>query len=266
MQSVKKPWLLAAALFLVIVCVAGFSQLHQKPTQPLAAAETSPLATSTVPVATTTTVKRPASSGTQSFPINPSDKIVSWDFKGAYAGNADLEAQAAADKAKLEALMGTSTYDDYDLYIGLGNDDNLLGDGAGAYKNFNRSISIHPKKGLAYVNLAHLMDELGAYETAADAYSAAVSVEPGMLEYHLERLKYLTRQFGADTARIINAFADANKQFGDTAPVIAIEASWLTAQGHYPEAVKAWELVKTLSPGKDMSAVDAEIARLEAKQ
>ncbi|MDE1919523.1 MAG: hypothetical protein KGH56_02365 [Patescibacteria group bacterium] len=265
MQGAKKPWLLAAVLLGAAVLALGVLQFYQKTPEPIAPTRTLTASTST-PLAATSTPSKPGASGPRLFPINPADKIASWDFRGAYTGNADLEAQAAADKAKLQALMGTGAYDDYDLYIGLGNDDNLLGDGTGAYKNFNHSISIHPKKGLAYVNLAHLMDELGAYETAADAYGAAVAAEPGMLEYHIERLKYLTRQFPADTTRIIRALTDANRQFGDTAPIIAIEASWLEAQGHYAEAIKAWGLVKTLSPGKDTSAIDAEIARLEAKQ
>lgn len=200
------------------------------------------------------------------FPINPKDSIASWTFKGAYTGNATLIAQADADIVHLKSLLGKGEYDDYDLHIGLGNDKNLEGDGRGAYDEYNTAASIHPAKGLAYANLGHLMDELKAYETAADAYAAAVKAEPSQLEYHLERLSYLTRQFPNDSSRLSAAFTDASTQFGDTAPVLKLEAEWLTGLKRYADAIQAWQRAKLLSPGKDTSAIDREIARLKAKQ
>ena len=200
------------------------------------------------------------------FPLDPADTIASWTFKGAYSGNAALTAQATADIAHLESLLGKGKYDDYDLYIGIGNDDNLLGDGKGAYDAYDRAADIHPTKGLAYANLGHLFDELGAYRTAAAAYAKAVAVEPGMLEYHLERLSFLTTRFPTDTALIAAALADSAKQFGDVAQVLQIEAQWLESQGRYGDAVQAWERAKLLSPGRDTSAIDAQIARDKAKE
>ena len=231
--------------------------------------DTSGVATSTGSEASITA---PAATSTstggvvKNFPIDSADVLPSWSFKGAYADDATLIAQAKADIEKLTGLLGKGQYDNYDLYNGIANDYGMLGNGQEAYQYYNRSIRIHPTKGLAYANLAHLMRQLGAYRTAADAYAKAVSVESGMLEYHLERLTYLTQQFPKDTALITAAFTDASKQFGDNASVLAIEARWLGDQGRYADAIKAWQTVKTLSPGKDTTAIDAEIARLQAKQ
>ncbi len=200
------------------------------------------------------------------FPINSADYISSWSFTGAYTGNDTLEAQANADIAHLTSLLGKGQYDDYDLYNGIGNDDLLLGDGRGAYAEYNKAISIHPDKGLVYTNLGHLMNLLGANQTAADAYAKAVAVEPSVLQYHLARLDFLTKYLPKDNTAIVAAFTDSSKQFGDTAPVLAIEAQWLTDQGRYADAISAWKQAKMLSPGKDTSAMDAAIARLEAKE
>ncbi len=200
------------------------------------------------------------------FPINPADHIASWSFTGPYSGNAALLKQATDDIAHLTALMGKGEYDDYDLHLGIGNDDALIGDGAGAYGEYNRAVKIHPAKGLAYVNLGHLFDLLGAEETAADAYAKAVAVEPAVLEYHVERLTFLTTKFPNDTARIQAALADAAKQFGDVAEVLSIEAQWLTKEGRYADAIAAWERVKLISPGRDMTAVNAAIAHLKTLQ
>ena len=200
------------------------------------------------------------------FPLNSADTISSWSFRGAYTGNDTLIAQANADSAHLTSLIGKGQYDDYDLYLGIGNDKNLMGDGQSAYQQYSRSIAIYPNKGLAYTNLGHLMDELGAYNTAADAYAKAVAVESGQIVYHVMRLSFLAMRLPSDSARMLAAFTDASKQFGDNAQVLSIEAQWLESQKRYADAITAWQRAKLLSPGKDTSAVDAEIARLKAKR
>ena len=205
------------------------------------------------------------SASVEPFPLNSADAIVSWTFAGAYAGNDTLVAQAQADRGKLQGLLGKGEYDDYDLYLGMGNDENLIGNGAAAYDDYNRAINIHPDKGLGYVNLGHLMDELGAYRTAADAYAKAVTVEPAVLQYHVQRLTFLTRQFADDASVIQAALKDASDQFGDTPAILAIKAEWLTARKHYADAIQVWETVKTLSPANRQAAIQTEIDRLQAK-
>ena len=236
MQFLKKHWILAAGIGIAVVAGALSGVWYYA-----------------------------AKTNIPAFPINPADTIVSWNFKGAYTGNTALTAQANADIVHLKSLLGKGKYDNYDLYIGIGNDDNLLGNGTGAYRNYDRAIALYPNQGLAYANLAHLMDELGAYHTAADAYAKAVAVEPSVLEYQLERLSFLTQRFPNDNPRILAALSDASKQLGDTPSVLAIEAQWLTGQGRYADAIKAWETVKMLSPQSRQAAINAEIARLKAK-
>ncbi|MHB8660826.1 MAG: tetratricopeptide repeat protein [Minisyncoccota bacterium] len=266
MQITKRQWVVAGiGIVAVVFLIFGWMRYAKTPapsgTSDLTASSTTPSDTNASSVGTTT-----PNAVFQSFPINASDTIASWSFKGAYAGNSTLIAQADTDIAKLTGFLGKGTYDDYDLYNGIANDYASLGNGTTAYQYYNRSIRIHPNKGLAYTNLAHLMNELGAYHTAADAYAKAVEVQPSMLEYHLERLAYLTQQFPKDNASILAAFTDASKQFGDSAPVLSIEAEWLESQGRYADAIKAWQTVKALSPADRASAIDTQIARDMAKE
>ena len=158
--------------------------------------------TSTAVAASSTVVASSTSASIGSFPINPADAIASWNFKGAYTGNGTLISHANADIVHLTGLIGKGQYDDYDLYLGIGNDNDLIGDGKGAYENYNRSISIHPNKGLAYDNLGHLMDELGAYHTAADAYAKAVAVEPSVKQYRDAQLNFLKWRFPSEAASL----------------------------------------------------------------
>ena len=270
MEITKKHWI-GALIAIVIAVFVVWGLVHYMKLLVAVPPSESGIATSTTE-GTATSTSTVATSTAQvvksitPFPINTADAPVSWSFKSPAQGDAMLIAQANADIQKLTALLGNGQYDAYDLYNGIANDYATLGNGQEAYQYYNRSIRIYPTKGLAYVNLAHLMSQMGAYYTAADAYAKAVTVEPGMLQYHLARLAYLTEQFPKDTTRIVKAFADASKQFGDNASILSIEARWLTGQGRYADAIKAWQTAKTLSPGKDTSAIDAEIARLQAKQ
>lgn len=237
--------------------------IFSKGRQPDAAPYVSNTAT-TSPIASTSPVLS-QSPTVSSFPVNRLDRIESWQFTGAYSATPSLRDKAVADSAHLSTLLGTGTYDDYDLYIGIGNDADLVGDGQAAYRAYNRAATIHPAKGLAFANLGHLFDELGAYATAADAYAKAVAAEPGILEYHLDRLHFLADHFASDLPRMREALSDTAAQFGDAAPVLTIEAQWLEGQKRYAEAISAWKKVKELSPGQDSTAIDAAITRLTAK-
>ncbi len=265
MQITTRHWVIIGIGFVVAIGVA-FGWTHRAkapmPSDLSVATSTTTAATSTVSAQAAQATNEAAP---KSFPVNSADTTFTWSFKGSYAGNATLIAQANADIAHLTGLVGGGKYDDYDLYNGLANDYSSLGDGQMAYHYYNLAIAVHPNKGLAYANLAHLMDQLGAYETAADAYTKAVAVEQGILEYHIERLTYLMRQFPKDSSRLTAAFADASKQFGDTPAILTIEARWLASQGRYADAIKAWQTVETLSPEQNRAAIDAEIARLKAK-
>lgn len=252
----------------LIIIVAAIWFYHMKMRAQVPQSVPSSLAATSTSVVSTTTPseKKVNVASVGPFPINKADTIVSWDFKGAYTGNATLISQANADSNHLNSLLGKGQYDNYDLYIGIGNDANLIGDGKGAYNAYNHAIAIYPDKGLAYVNLAHLMDELGAYQTAVDAYAKAVAVEPTVLEYHLEQLNYLTQQFPKDNTLLLAAFTAASKQFGDSAAILSIEAQWLESLGRYADAVKAWQTVEALSPPDRASAINAQIARDTAKE
>ena len=264
MQFPTKQWAIAGVVLVAVLVGAGAWRERAIGPAVSVATSTSSAASSTPGSAQSGQVA--PSTAHRPFPINAADTIASWNFKGAYTGNSALMSKADSDSAHLTSLLGKGQYDDYDLYIGIGNDANLNGDGKAAYDAYNRAIAILPDKGLAYANLGHLFDELGAYHTAVDAYAQAVAVEPSVLEYHIERLSFLTRQFPTDTALITAALAAASRQFGDTPSILAIEAQWLTGQGRYADAIKAWETVKMLSPQDRQAPIDAEIARLKAKQ
>ena len=264
----RQRFFLIASILVVVLTGTGLWYALSRP-QP-ATQVSSGAASTTPPLETSSSTseanpKQAAPAVPSAFPINSVDTLASWNFAGVDAGNAALTAATDADRTKLTALLGKGQYDDYDLYIGLGNDANLEGDGSGAYMDYNKAATIHSNKGLAYENLGHLFDELAAYHTAADAYAKAVRVEPSQLQYHLSRLDFLVRRFGADNARLTAAFADAHKQFGDSATILIIKAQWFEGQGRYADAITTLQTAKGLSSADRQAAIDAQIARDKAK-
>lgn len=205
----KKQWFVAGIGSLVVVLAVGTLWYNRAEAPvPKTQIQESSLSASTTTVeslqpegkGSVSPAPKPATTITK-FPINSVDTIASWGFKGVYTGNDMLIAKANADIAHLKSLIGKGQYDDYDLYIGIGNDYGLMGDGALAYQNYNRAVSLRTDKGLAYANLGHLMSLLGAYRTAADAYAKAVAVEP-ISQYKNAQLEYLTWRFPEEAAQL----------------------------------------------------------------
>lgn len=205
MHITKKHWIAAGTGFLIaVIAASGYLYFKEKNSESLKPSPESQTPESQSVVSTTTESTAPAVTKVvfSEFPINKADHIASWSFKGAYTGNDELVAKANADLKNLTNLLGKGTYDDYDIYIGMANDYDLMGDGTNAYQNYNHAISIHPDKGLAYANLGHLMDELGAYHTAADAYAKAVAVEPSVAQYQNAQRDFLSVRFPEEAARL----------------------------------------------------------------
>ncbi len=127
------------------------------------------------------------------FPIHTQDSIKNWSFIGSYTGNDVLIAKAVADTTFLKNLVGKGEYSDYDLYIGIANNNAFLGDGARAYEYYNKAISENRARAIAYLNLGNLMEKLGALHTAYDAYTRASTLEPDIAQYSSARNDFLSR-------------------------------------------------------------------------
>jgi len=203
----------------------------------------------------------------QTVQINPQDSISSWSFKGIYTGNDALTAKANADIAKLTSLIGKGQYPDYDIYVGIAQDYDFIGDGKSEYQSLEKAIAVGPTGGVAWDNLGVLMEKLGALNTARDAYAKAVAVEPSVGAYQEAQLRFLTAHFPQDDTAIENAFNNGMKESAD-ANLLPIDAEWLTSTGSTTAAISAWKEFAIYIPAASpqQSAINQKIAQLKAKQ
>ncbi|MEZ7198678.1 PA2778 family cysteine peptidase [Pseudodesulfovibrio karagichevae] len=87
---------------------------------------------------------------------------------------------AAAEEAY--AVAATRWPQSHDAWIGLGNARYALGNAEGAAKAFRRATEASPDSGIAFNNLAFVLDELGHHEEALAAAKKAVSLGGPQIE------------------------------------------------------------------------------------
>ncbi len=185
------------------------------------------VSTTTAPVIpVTNTNKDTKNPAPHPLPLASADKIVSWDFKGAYADNPELVAKAENEIKRLSDLLATATSSYMILAVGIANQYELLGDGKNQYEYLERAIRTNPENGLPWHNLGVLMERLVAYETARIAYEKSTLVQPEFKFYHYAYIEFLTSRTKDDSVNIERAFSFAEKNIGKTQYLAELRAEW----------------------------------------
>ena len=178
MEITKRHWAVAGVVVVAIGAFFAWSYRAKAPAPALSEAP-SAAATSTGDTAKPLSPEAPAPTAPATLVVNPADRIVSWSFTGAYAGNTELTAKANAEIARFIGLLGTGEYTDYTLYVSIANEYDLLGDGANEFVYLKKALAIDSTKtGLAWYNAGQLFTRLGAFATARTAFERAALVEP----------------------------------------------------------------------------------------
>jgi len=165
--------------------------------------ETSALATAPSQQKPATTAKT-----TYQFSLVPGESVASWNFAGVYKDGGTLEAGRYAEIIRLLKLLNSGTFTNYELYVSVANQYDLLGDGKQEYTYLNYALAIDSTKtGLAWHNMGKLLERLGAYKSARVAYDRMVEAQP-TAQYIRARLEFLQAHMPEDTAAIKQAEAD----------------------------------------------------------
>ena len=196
-------------------------------------------------------------------PVSPTDHTASWSFTGSYTGANAVKKQA--EIATLTSELGTGKYADSDIYTGIGQDYELLGDGQNAYLNYVKAAEADTSLGLALNDIGELMERLGAVNTARAAYQAAVAKEPTVEVYQLAYLSFL-RAHDPSSAATAAAFASAKVALNASPNFLVMEANWYASIGNKTAAIADWELVRPKVGASQQASIDATIAALKGGQ
>lgn len=141
------------------------------------------------------------------FLVLSSDVINSWEFDGIYKNNKELEEGVYNKIKELENMFDSEEFSDYELYLSLAGQYDLLGKGDKVYEYLGRSLVIDSEHtGVAWQNMGGLMEHLGAYNSAKVAFNRAVEAQP-IPVYYLSLIDFLERHFPEDTTSIEDAKA-----------------------------------------------------------
>ena len=179
---------------------------------------------SAIPTGTAKNV--PDSSAPHPLQLTKGDTVVSWNFKGAYAGSPELVKKAQSEIERLSGELATATSSAMILSVGIANQYELLGDGEKQYAYLERAIRTNPENGLPWHNLGVLMERLGVFNTARTAYEKSTLVQPELQFYHYAYLEFLTSRMKDDAVSIEKAFAAAEKSIGQTPYLLELHAEW----------------------------------------
>jgi tetratricopeptide (TPR) repeat protein len=194
MELSKKFWISIGAGAVIVLTTLFFS-LREKQDEP--SIEIPVAEEDGAPIVDQETIIKPQAQTkpAPAFLVNSKDTISSWSFSGIYAGNESLTIRAQTDIARLQSLLGTGEYQDYDLYNGIGNNYTYLGDGERAFVAYKKAISLDPSRAIVYMNVGNLMEQLDAMYSAKDAYAKAVESEPNTAQYKNAERDFLTHYF-----------------------------------------------------------------------
>ena len=213
----KEYGVYAAGAALIVLLVAGVwwkrnsSQLLPV-SEPIATSSPEQTTTSSTPQvqpAPAAIVKpKPLPKEPASFSLVPGDTVTSWDFAGTRKDGGQLEAAVRADITRLKGLLNSGTYSNYELYVSIANQYEMLGDGGKEYEYLNYALAIDSTKtGLAWHNMGKLLERLGAYNSARVAYDHMIAAQ-FTSQYIRARLEFLQAHMPWDTDAIKQAEAD----------------------------------------------------------
>lgn len=208
----------AGAALIILIAIAiwwkGDSSQPLSVSEQVATSSPETVATSSTPSSQTFSPAKPEpvspkpllSSST--FSLVPGEAVASWDFAGTHKDGGQLEAGVRADVTRLKGLINSGAYTNYELYVSLANQYELLGDGKQEFTHLNYAIAIDSTKtGLAWHNMGKLLERLGAYKSARVAYDRMVQAQ-STSQYIRARLEFLQAHMPEDTAAIAQAEAD----------------------------------------------------------
>ena len=226
----KRIWLFIIGFALIIV-IAGAAQFlfQRRAVAPQLDITEPPIAENNA--TTSDSVNIPAANPNNSqqklSSIAKGDNIISWNFKGAYTDRPDLVTKAEAEIKRLSGLIGTGTYSNTILYIGIANQYDLLGDGKHEYEYLSYAIEADKgTTGLPWHNLGVLMERLGALQTARTAYEKATLIQPELKQWHYAYFSFLTARMANNTTDIEKEFAAANKSIGQDPEILQLYSEW----------------------------------------
>lgn len=135
-----------------------------------------------------------------------------WDFEGSYEASEELTLRAESELDRLEGLLGSGEFPDYDIQVGIAGQYLLLGEGKESYEHLLVAISLNEARSLAFVNMGSLLGKVGAPESAKIAYEMGLDRDDNV-QNRINYIQHLEQYFGDDLDLVESAHTLALEKF-----------------------------------------------------
>jgi len=135
-----------------------------------------------------------------------------WDFEGSYETSGELTLRAETERERLETLLGSGEFPDYDIYVGIAQQHLLLGEGKKSYENLIIAVGENKARSLAFMNLGGLLGKVGAPESGKTAYEMGLDRDDNV-QNRIQYIQHLEQYFGDDLDLVESAHTFALEKY-----------------------------------------------------
>tara|TARA_B100000745_G_scaffold299388_1_gene250115 strand:- start:1997 stop:2584 length:588 start_codon:yes stop_codon:yes gene_type:complete len=148
-----------------------------------------------------------------------------WDFEGSYEASEELTLRAETERERLESLLGSGEFPDYDIYVGVAGQYLLLGEGKKSYEYLLTAIKENEARSLAYMNLGGLLGKVGAPESGKVAYEMGLDRDDNV-QHRIQYIQHLEQYFGDDLDLVESAHTLALEEYPNSDVLNQRYESW----------------------------------------
>lgn len=193
---------------------------------------------------------------------------LSWQLKSIYSDQKSVDGAKVAVSSLAEKLKTAKKLEErYDIYMGIAQYEQYLGDGKASYKTLKEAANLWPERGLAYMNAGVLMTRLYATSSAREFFVKAVEKDPNFVQGYFSLFDFY-RLYDKESSfsQKDDFFRKALVKFNRDEAMLREYAGFLENEGKNEEALLIWQEVRELYRDDATSGVADKIKALEKKQ
>lgn len=191
----------------------------------------------------------------------PAEAGISLEYDSLYDSDGEDLVNEKIDLLK-ESLDGSP--DDYNRYIDIALQEDLIGNGNEVLANLNEAIKINPENTLAYNNIGTLFEKVGAYESAKNTFAKALEIDDSVVYTHQLIIDLHKSYLNSSDEVMEDVFDTALGKTNRDLQILRDYASWLTREDKYQEALVIWNELLNKETG-DKSLIQNEIDIIESR-
>lgn len=159
-----------------------------------------------------------------------------------------FEQRLATTQAAIQAMLTAKQEIDPNMYLSAASDAYALGHLGTAKDLLERQLEANPINYVAWNNYALVLEDMGDYAKADDAFTKTLELERGITKYYEDYASFLLAHFPERRDDLKALYADDLARRGQTAWNMVGLGNWYAAAGECAKAIDHYDVAVTLDP------------------